>query len=240
MVFKNMRMGVGMTGIMQASPEQIEWLDECYLVLRAYDEEYSRDHGWNPSIKLTTVKPSGTLSLLPGVTPGIHPGYARYMIRRITVASDHSLIEVCRANGYPMEYKKNFDGTFDYNSMIVSFPFEYPEGTILAEEMTAISQMQWIQKLQRIWSDNSVSCTIYYRKEELPEIREYLRLHYRDGFKTLSFLLHSDHGFDQAPYEAVSKEVFDELAAKVTRITSIAAAEFEGGDECASGVCPIK
>lgn len=239
-VRKNMRMGIGLTGILQASEEQNSWQDEGYLYLRDFDKRYSIIRGWPESIKLTTVKPSGTLSLLPGVTPGIHPAFAQYMYRRITIASEHKLVKLCREKGYPIEYKKNFDGTEDYNSVIVTFPFSYPEGTVLARDMTAMDQLREIRRLQTNWSDNSVSCTIYYRKEEIPAIRDYLTKHYRNNHKSLSFLLHSEHGFQQAPYEEITKEQFDELVSRTQIITSINSAEFEGGDECASGACPIR
>lgn len=239
-VHKNMRMGVGMTGVLQASKEQIGWLDEAYENLRDYDDRYSQLHGFNRSIKLTTVKPSGTLSLLPGVTPGIHPGYAQYMIRRITIASDSKLIQTCREHGYPMEFKRNFDGSEDYNSMIVSFPFAYPVGTKLAKDMTALDQLNEVRKMQELWSDNSVSCTVYYRKEELPQIKAYLGQHYRKSHKSLSFLLHSEHGFQQAPYEEITKEAYDDLVARTTPITAISSLEFDGGAECVTGACPIR
>ena len=88
-VHRNMRMGIGITGVMMSTPEQLSWLDITYRKLRAYDEEYSKAMGWNPSIKLTTVKPSGSLSLLAGVTPGVHPSPAGpYYIRRIRMAAD--------------------------------------------------------------------------------------------------------------------------------------------------------
>jgi hypothetical protein len=239
-VHKNFRMGIGLTGVMQASEEQIGWLSNAYEQLREFDRAYSHSNGFPESIKLTTIKPSGTLSLLPGVTPGIHPGYSQYMIRRIRIASDHPLVETCRSHGYPVEYQRNFDGTEDRGTVVVSFPFSYPNGTVLASSLSAIDQLNAVKQMQRLWSDNSVSCTVYYRKEELPEIREYLRKNYKDNHKSLSFLLHSDHGFQQAPYEEVSKEVFDALSASTRVITSISSAEFEGVDECASGSCPVR
>jgi ribonucleoside-triphosphate reductase (thioredoxin) len=200
-VHKNMRMGIGLTGVLQSSEEQIGWLDECYKELRAFDEEYSEKIGVSPSVKLTTIKPSGTLSLLPGVTPGIHPGYAQYMIRRIRISSNHPLVDTCRKHGYPIEYQRNFDGSDDHSTVVVSFPFSYPEGTKLAKDMTALDQLEQVKRMQELWSDNSVSCTVYYRKEELPEIKKYLKKHYKNSHKSLSFLLHSEHGFAQAPYE---------------------------------------
>jgi hypothetical protein len=239
-VRKNMRMGIGLTGILQASKEQRSWMDEGYEYLREFDKAYSEEMDWNPSIKLTTVKPSGTLSLLPGVTPGIHPGYAQYMYRRIRVASDHKLVELCRSHGYPIEYVRNFDGSEDYNTVVITFPFSYPEGTKLAKDMSAIDQLEEIYNLQGLWSDNSVSCTIYYKLEELPAIIAYLKQHYRYNFKSLSFLLHSDHGFAQAPYEEISREEYEQLKNSTRLITNISAAEFESADECATGACPIK
>jgi ribonucleoside-triphosphate reductase len=239
-VHSNMRMGIGVTGVLQASDEQRSWLSEAYEELRAFDKEYSAKHGFPESVKLTTVKPSGTLSLLPGVTSGCHPAYSRHMIRRIRIAADHALVQVCRDHGYPVEYQRNFDGSEDHSTMVVSFPFCYPEGTKLAAEMTAIDQLEVVKWLQAHWSDNSVSCTVYYRKEELPEIKKYLAKNYKNNHKSLSFLLHNEHGFHQAPLEEITKEQYDELVAKTRLITKVDEANFDGGDECASGACPVK
>jgi ribonucleotide reductase alpha subunit len=239
-VHKNMRMGIGVTGVLQASEEQKAWLRPAYTQLRYFDNKYSEEHGFPTSVKITTVKPSGTLSLLPGVTPGCHPAYAQYMIRRIRISADHALVNVCREHGYPVEYQQNFDGSEDHSTVVVSFPFAYPEGTVLANEMTAISQLETVKWLQEVWSDNSVSCTVYYRKEELPEIKKYLAKNYKNNHKSLSFLLHSEHGFKQAPYEEITKEAYDELVSKTRLITKIDEASFDGGDECASGACPVK
>lgn len=239
-VHKNMRMGIGVTGVLQATEEQKSWLSPTYEELRSFDKAYSAEHGFPESIKLTTVKPSGTLSLLPGVTPGCHPAYAQYMIRRIRISADHALVNVCREHGYPVEYQQNFDGSEDHSTVVVSFPFAYPEGTVLANQMTAISQLETVKWLQEVWSDNSVSCTVYYRKEELPEIKKYLAKNYKNNHKSLSFLLHSDHGFKQAPYEEITKEAYDALVSKTTLITKVDEASFDGGDECATGACPVK
>lgn len=239
-VHKNMRMGIGITGVLQATKEQQSWLEDTYVALRAYDKEYSALHGFPESIKITTVKPSGTLSLLPGVTPGCHPAYAQYMIRRIRISADHSLVQVCRDHGYPVEYQQNFDGSEDHSTVVVSFPFAYPEGTVLANNMTALSQLEVVKWLQEVWSDNSVSCTVYYRKEELPEIKKYLSKNYKNNHKSLSFLLHSEHGFKQAPFEEITKDAYDALVSKTTLITKVSEASFDGGDECATGACPVK
>jgi ribonucleoside-triphosphate reductase (thioredoxin) len=239
-VHKNMRMGIGVTGVLQATEEQKSWLSKAYQELRCFDDVYSNKHNFPRSIKLTTIKPSGTLSLLPGVTPGCHPAYSQYMIRRIRIASDHSLVQTCREHGYHVEYQQNFDGTEDHSTVVVSFPFCYPEGTTLAKDMSAVDQLETVKWLQEVWSDNSVSCTVYYRKEELPEIKKYLSKNYKNGHKSLSFLLHSEHGFKQAPLEEITKEQYDQMVASTRLITKIEQAEFESNDECATGVCPIK
>ena len=239
-VHKNMRMGIGVTGYLQATEEQREWLKDCYKELRAFDKEYSKAHGWPVSIKLTTVKPSGTLSLLPGVTPGAHGAYAQYMIRRIRVSSNHPLVETCKEHGYKVEYQRGFDGSEDRSTVVVDFPFSYPEGTVLANEMSAVDQLKWVRRLQEEWSDNSVSCTVYYRPEEMEEIKAYLKENYNQGIKTVSFLLHSGHGFDQAPFEEVTKEQYEEMVRSTRVITKIDQELEMDDDECASGACPIR
>ncbi len=238
-VHENMRMGIGITGILQ-NIEKLDWCDYVYQNLREFDIQYSKKHNWPVSIKLTTVKPSGSLSLLPGVTPGIHPAYAPYMIRRIRIASNHPLVETCKAHGYPTEYQIGFDGTKDFGTVVVEFPFSYPSGTIFASEMTAIDQLEWVKKVQTVWSDNSVSCTVYYKPEELEEIRGWLAKNYNKNCKSLSFLLHSDHGFIQAPFEEITKEEYDRRVEGTRVITSIAAADFDALDECAGGACPVR
>lgn len=242
-VHKNMRMGIGVTGYLQATEEQKGWLKECYDELREFDKEYSKKHDWPISIKLTTTKPSGTLSLLPGVTPGVHPGYAQYMIRRIRIASDSPLVKLCKEHGYKVEFVKKFDKTDDYSTVAVEFPFSYPEGTVLARDLTAIDQLEFVKRLQAEWSDNAVSCTVYYRAEELDTIRKYLGDNYNKNFKSLSFLLHNEHGFEQAPFEEITKEQYDQLVKDTKLITHYQEGVVDDLDlsaECATGACPIR
>jgi ribonucleotide reductase alpha subunit len=240
-VHKNMRMGIGVTGYLQASEEQQSWLSDAYTYIRAYDKEYSALKGFPESIKLTTVKPSGTLSLLAGVTAGAHPAYSQHYIRRIRMATESELVKVCRENGYHVEYVRNFDGTEDHSTVVVSFPCEFPEGTRLANDMSAVDQLEVIKRLQAEWSDNSVSVTIYYRKEELDDIKKWLGENYVN-VKSVSFLLHNEHGFDQAPLEEITKEQYEEMKAKVVPITSLSSLNMDDIDiaECDSGACPIR
>lgn len=240
-VHKNMRMGIGVTGYLEASEEQRSWLADNYIALRKYDIQYSAAHNWPESIKLTTVKPSGTLSLLAGVTSGVHPGFSRYYIRRIRIASNSPLAQICRDSGYPVEFQKNFDGTDEHNTVVVEFPCKHSDQTILAKDVSAIQQLEYVKRLQREWSDNAVSCTVYYRPEELPVIREYLEKNYNETFKSLSFLLHSEHGFVQAPLEEISAEEYERRVKEALPITEASIKEGDMElDECATGACPIK
>lgn len=242
-IHKNSRIGVGITGYMQSSEEQKSWLEPLYEYLREYDNEYSEKLNIPKSIKLTTVKPSGTLSLLAGVTSGCHPAIYQYFIRRIRIASTNPLIELCKSKGYKTEYQKNFDGTEDKNTMVVEFPCCYPEGSKLAKDMSAVDQLEVVKDLQYKWSDNSVSCTIYYRLHELDEIKFWLSKNFRYNVKTCSFLLHNDHGFIQAPFEEISKEEYEKLIKFVKPIKNGNIMLEESPDmsgECAGGVCPIR
>ncbi len=241
-VNKNMRMGIGITGYCMATEEQQSWLEETYKELREFDVHYSKEKGFPPSIKLTTVKPSGTLSLLSGVTPGAHPGYSHYHIRRIRMASDSALVQVCKQNGYKVEFQRNFDGSDDTNTVVVEFPCKFPENTVVSKDMKALEQLELVKKLQTEWSDNSVSVTIYYRKEELDGIKEWLNSNYNNNLKTVSFLLHSEHGFDQAPLEEIDRQKYEDMVKSVKPITNCEVNEedIKGSFECATGACPIK
>lgn len=242
-VHKNLRMGIGITGYMQASDEQKSWLEPLYEYLREYDNDYSDKHGFPRSIKLTTVKPSGTLSLLAGVTSGCHPAIYQYFIRRIRIASNNPLISLCKSKGYFVEYQRNFDGSDDKNTMIIEFPCCYPIGSQLANEMTAIDQLEVVKHLQTVWSDNSVSCTVYYRLNEIDAIKEWFSKNYTNGVKSCSFLLHNDHGFQQAPFEEITKEKYEEMIKKVEPITNASINIEQTPDyssECVGGVCPIR
>ena len=238
-VHKNMRLGLGVTGICQ-SLSKLEWLDECYVELRRFDKEWSKQRGWPRSIKLTVVKPSGTLSLLAGATPGVHPAYSAFYIRRVRMSSEDKLVRACRDAGYHTEYARNFDDSEDRATMIVSFPCKTPEGAILAKDMDIIKQLDMVVKLQSIWADNAVSVTAYYEPSELKVLKGWLKENYDKSIKSVSFLLRSLHGFKQAPYEEITEEQYVKLAAMVKPI------RIEDGDsgldisECASGACPIK
>lgn len=247
-VHRNMRMGISTTGYLQATEEQRAWLPSIYEDLRRYDAEYSQQHGFPISKKLTTTKPGGTTSLLAGVTAGCHPATFPYYLKRMRVSSSHPLVEEARKRGYHvelLEYETE-DGQIRYKSdtSIVDFPVTHGEDTLCADNMTAIEQMDVVRRLQREWCDNSVSCTVMFRPEELDDIQDYLRKHWRTEMKSISFMLHYGHGFRQAPMTPISKEEYERRVALITdplvdgSLVSREEKEDELEEECIGGACP--
>lgn len=239
-VHKNMRIGLGVTGVCQ-SQHKLGWLDYTYTKLREFDTKYSKKNGYNRSIKLTTVKPSGTLSLLAGSTPGVHPAFSHYFIRRIRMAASDSLVSTCKDLGYHTEFARHFDGTENHDTVVVEFPCQFDEKAIVAKDMAAIDQLELIKTLQSEWADNAVSCTVYYRNEELPEIKQWLSKNYKNSIKSVSFLLHSEHGFIQSPYEEIGLDQYEKMIKKVKPIKFIQTSnQMIEGIECEGGACPIR
>lgn len=239
-VEQNRRIGIGITGVVEDNGRLMGSLDDVYRHIQDVDNEFSYRNRINRSVRTTTVKPSGTVALLPGVTPGVHPAYSPHYIRRIRFSHNDSLLPHLEAAGYPIEPQVRLDGTLDNGTMVVSFPCTAPDHAC-SKNFGAVKQLELQAEIQRVWADNSVSCTVYYRKEELPEIKDWLRENYKDRVKAVSFLLHSDHGFRQAPYEEITALQFSEMYSRVRPVGSVSDS---GGDadfgECVGGVCPVR
>jgi ribonucleoside-diphosphate reductase alpha chain len=243
-VAKNRRLGQSITGVLQCSKEQLAWLSPVYDYLRDLDAEYSDSSGLSRSVRLTTVQPSGTLSLLPGVTPGIHPAYAKYYIRRVRFGAADPLIEACRKRGYNVVPEVGIDGREDHTKWVVEFPAQSPEGAVLAADMTAVEQLEWVKRMQTEWADNAVSVTVYYRIEELPQIKSWLKDNYDDSVKSVSFLLHADHNFPLAPYEEIDEKTYNAMVAKVDLTIPMASLTLDDNliddPSCTTGACPVR
>lgn len=241
-VAKNARLGQSITGVLQSTDEQVSWLDEVYKALDEFDVKYSAEHNLSRSVRLTTVQPSGTLSLLPGVTPGIHPAFGQYYTRRVRFGASDALVDGLRKRGHTVVWDIGIDGREDHSRYVVEFPCKSPEGAILASNMTAVDQLEWVKKIQTEWADNAVSVTVYYRKEELDLIKEWLSKNYDTGLKSVSFLLHADHNFRLPPYEETTQEEYEKSVARIDKTIPLSQAT---GlelvlDDCATGACPIK
>ena len=242
-VRENARLGQSVTGILQVEKEKIDWLPECYSHLEQFDREYSAEKKLPTSVRLTTVQPSGTLSLLPGVTPGIHPAFAQYYVRRVRFGSSDPLVDVCRKRGHKVQWDVGLDGREDHTRFVVDFPCMSPENSVLAKDMSAVDQLEWVKKMQTIWADNAVSVTVYYRKEELETIKNWLEKNYTKNIKSVSFLLHADHNFVLPPYEEIAEEEYKKMSSKIDSSIPLIQKSFDGElvvDDCATGACPVK
>lgn len=242
-VKRNRRTGVGITGCLQSELFDESILDEVYETLRKENVNYSKLLKVPESIRTTVIKPSGTVSLLGDVTPGIHPSFSKFYIRRMRIASNDNLIPLLKESGHHIEPVIKFDGTFDHDTQVVDFPCKTADGTPVADEdWDTFKQLEVLKKAQKHWSDNSVSVTVYYKKEELGKIKEWLKDNLSE-IKSISFLCHNDHGFVQAPYEAITEEQYNKLSSKITPIDfdRIEDGELLSSVECSEGgACPVR
>lgn len=241
---RNRRVGTGITGCLEA-PQFFNpaALDRVYAAIQNENESYSAKLGIAPSIRTTVVKPSGTMSKVFDVRgEGIHPGFARYMIQRIRLAAADPLIPLLRDAGHHMEPVLRLDGTLDHGTLVVDFYIQVPETLPCADDgFDTWAQLDALLMAQKHWADQAVSVTVYYKRDDIPRIKAWLALNL-SKLKTISFLCHNDHGFKQAPKEAISKEKFEELSAKVRplQLEDDAGGEMVDGAECAGGACPVR
>ena len=241
---RNRRTGNGITGCL-ASPLFVpEVLDKAYTAIQEEDLLYSKELGIPISKRTTVVKPSGTMSKVLDCDgyEGIHAAYSRYIIQRIRVASNDPLLPKLKAAGHHVEPVIRFDGTIDPQTMVVDFYVAALDGSPVADEdWDTWRQLDVLKMSQKRWADQSVSVTVYYKKEDIPQLKEWLdkNLPY---LKSISFLCHSDHGFKQAPKEPITAEQYDKLSRKIKPIDfeDVGDGQMIDGIECAGGSCPIR
>jgi hypothetical protein len=213
-MLKNRRMGVSQTGIIEAFVKHgrrtmLEWCDNAYEYLKDLDEKYSEWLCIPKSIKITTVKPSGTVSILPGVSSGIHYPHSKYYIRRIRISKNSDLVQPIREAGYTVE-----DDQYSKNSYVVEFPVKEKYFDRGKEDVSIWEQAQNAADYQKYWSDNQVSITITFNKEEAKDIERVLEC-FEDKLKAVSFLPIKDHGYEQAPYEEITQERYEQLTSSL-------------------------
>jgi len=243
-VKRNRRIGTGITGCLQSPLFVPEVLDEVYTRLQKANRNYAKELGIPESIRLTVVKPSGTMSKVLDMHgyEGIHAAYSQHYIQRIRFAANDALVPLLAAAGHHIEPVVRFDGTLDHNTVVVDFYEQAPTGAPVADrDWDTWKQLEVLKMAQKHWADQSVSVTVYYKREEIPQLKAWLtdNLKY---LKTISFLCHSDHGFKQAPKEAITEEQYARLSEKVRPLDMDAVeagADLEGA-ECAGGACPVK
>ena len=218
-LLRNRRIGASMSGITQAIKRHgrrafFGWCDQGYTYLRELDRVYSDWLCVRESIKITSVKPSGTVSLLPGVTPGIHYPHSEYYIRRIRFSENHYLVDILKRHGYHVEKDIKSPRT-----VVVSFPSYTDFYDRSKVEVSMWEQLELAAQVQQFWADNQVSITVSFRPEEAKDMKYALEL-YEIRLKGVSFLPLDDHGYEQAPYEEITKKQYEAMLKKVKPIKS--------------------
>lgn len=208
-------LGVSLTGIMDhptLSGRRDKgvlktWLTELREEAVKTNADWAKRLGINPSTAITAVKPSGTVSQLVDSASGIHPRYSSQYIRRVRADSRDPLCTVLEASGIPVE-----DDVMSPSTKVFSFPIKSPDGAVVASEMGAMEQLELWEIYQDFWCEHKPSMTCYYRDEEFLEVGQWLYNKF-DKISGVSFLPYSEHTYQQAPYEPISKEEYAEMAA---------------------------
>lgn len=216
---RNLRLGISMSGVVQAINKfglegLRQFCDNGYDTLKYYDEVYSRWLAVQESIRLTTVKPSGSVSLLAGATPGIHWPISRYYIRRIRIASSSPIVDGLRARGINI-----IPAPEDPDNTVCA---EFPVDSGVDENDSDVSVWRKVELaafMQTWWSDNSVSCTITFDPErEGGEIKNILD-HYQYRLKTVSFLPTRNASYDAMPYESITEAEYNALVSELDSVS---------------------
>lgn len=215
-MLKNRRIGLSMTGIVQAinkfgMAEFVGMLDKGYKFLKDLDAVYSDWLCVPRSKKITTVKPSGTVSVLAGATPGVHFPHAKYYIRRVRISAADPLLEEIRNAGYNC-----VDDKYSTDTVVVEFPVEEPFFVRGKNDVSMWEQLELAALMQYFWADNAVSVTVTFKSHEAKDIRHALDL-FQYRLKTVSFLPIQDHGYELPPYEEISGERYKELISRVNK-----------------------
>lgn len=238
---RNRRIGCSMTGITQfiskrGLHELKEWCQEGYKTLKEEDKRLSNMMKVPMSVKLTSVKPSGTVSLLAGVTPGIHYPIGRTYIRRVRISKSDPLLQKLKHAGLHIEDCIGMEKS----TAVVSFPIDCGSGMRAQEDVSMMEQLMLAAFMQEHWADNQVSATITFKKEEASQIPFALDF-FQYKLKGVSFLPHIDCGYEQLPYEKISLQKYKEMSKNVKKI-NLSDVQTEQVEEkfCDSESCDIK
>lgn len=216
---RNRRIGCSMSGIVQFAEkngwsELKNWLDTGYEAVKSRDVKYSEWLGVRESVKTTSVKPSGTVSLLAGASPGVHwPVHSTY-IRRMRLLATDPIVEVFADAGYHVE-----PDVMDARSVCVEFPTLGVQ-TRVENEVSVWEKAALAALLQRYWADNQVSVTFSFNAEtEKDQIAPLIRS-FEGQLKSMSFLpkFENDTAYEQMPYEEITVERWSDLTADVKPI----------------------
>lgn len=241
---KNRRIGVSMSGVAdylgkygEANLKHI--MQTGYEIVRRKNEELAHDARIPPAVRVTTIKPSGTISLLAGVSPGMHWPTFKYAIRRIRISKESLLVKSLIEAGYPYE-----DDSYSDNTYVFEFPIEQSAAEPV-KEVSLARQALMLRKYQEWWSDNAVSCTLYFDpNKEDHQILSVLKSTV-PFVKSLSMLPHTDAGaYKQMPYEGITKEEYERRLSEIKTMNLlefIYAGVSDGEDSrfCSNDACSL-
>ena len=211
---KNRRIGLSMMGIWKmyerlGMQECIYWWERGYAEVRHWDKTYSEWLGVNESIKVTSVKPGGTIPLLVGEEGGMKIPTAKYYFRTIRMDHTSPLAKACKDAGYRVEKDRTSPRT-----VVVYFPVFDESTKRTAEGVSMWEQMGLLAELQAHWSDNMVSNTITFQPREASEIAQAIAM-FAHRIKAVSFLPLMTHGYAQAPYIPIEQWEYELAVAKI-------------------------
>ena len=242
-------LGVSMTGIMDhyllskgESKDLSKWLEEVRDVCVDTNKEWAAKLGINQSAAITCVKPSGTVSQLVDSASGIHPRFSKHYIRRVRSDKKDPLAEFMSNRGFPVE-----QDLMSPSSAVFSFPIKAPDTSVTVSQVGAMQQLELWKAYQNHWCEHKPSITVYYTDSEFLQIAQWIW----DNFELcsgISLLPFSDHVYQQAPYEDITAEKYDELvAAMPVGVDWIELEQYEQEDNttgsqelaCVGGACEI-
>lgn len=241
-------LGVCLSGIMdhpilsKVSDESATWYQEMRDVAWKVNKEWAEKLGINPSTSVTSIKPAGNSSELMGTSSGIHPRYSEYYIRTIRQSSGDPMTKFLQEQHIPWEVSKQ-----NPRDIVFSFPVQSPKDSITVKDLTAIQQLEHWLHVKRNYATHTISCTIYVNNDDWLKVGAWVYEHF-DDLTGLSFLPYEDHTYEQAPYQPISEEEYDELATKIpTSIDWKVLADYESEDKtkvsqeftCFSGGCEL-
>ena len=241
-LLRNRRIGCSMSGIAQFITSKgihtlKEWCMKGYDALKHYDEVYSDWLAIPRSIKMSSCKPSGTVSLLAGATPGMHYPESRFYIRRMRISNTSDLLEPLKNSGYKIE-----DCFGDKSSKVVEIPVDAGAGIRTVSDLSMWEQLSLAAFLQKYWADNQVSCTVTFDpKTEGPHIKHALE-YFQYQLKGISFLPRLEKGaYKQMPYEKIDEATYNKLVSSIKplRLRGIENEKAEVERFCSNDTCTL-
>ena len=244
---RNRRIGTSMSGVANFAdnrglPKLREWMDQGYETIKYYDTNYSEWLGIRESIKTTTIKPSGTVSILAGESPGVHwtPG-GKYFMRTIRFANSDPMLPLFKMANYKVEPASESPNT----TSVVYFPIK-SESKRAEKDVSIYEKMALAAYAQRYWSDNSVSVTVSFNPETESEAVGTV-LHLYDGqLKTVSFLPSGNFTYPQMPYTQITEADYEEegvmklFPIDFSGVYAGMAADAIGEAYCTTDACEVK